>query len=62
MHMQLGMRADGQYEISAVHIMSQTETLDHESMDSGDSGPAEGSSPEDADKMDHSQHQMMHNE
>ena len=62
LHMQLGMRADGQYEISAVHIMSQTETLDHESMDSGDSGPAEGSSPEDADMMDHSQHQMMHNE
>ena len=68
LHMQLGMRADGQYEISAVHIMSQPETPDHESMDSGDSRPAEGSlpdegsSPEDADMMDHSQHQMMHNE
>ena len=57
LHMQIGMRADGQYEISAVHIMSQPPFNDQPSMDAEGSLPAEGS-----EMTDHSQHQMMHNE
>ena len=52
LHMQVGIRDDGQYEIGAVHIMSQPELPDADSDDN-----AEG-----AEMIDHSQHQMMHNE
>ena len=50
LHMELGARDDGQYEIHSVHIMSQPEPMDESSL------PAEGSD------MDHSQHQMMQSE
>lgn len=43
LHMELGARDDGQYEIHSVHIMSQPSSVDHS-------------------EMDHSQHQMMHEE
>ena len=68
LHMQIGMRADGQYEISAIHIMSQPEpqpmdhsSMDHSSMSEG-SQSTEGSQSAEGSEMDHSQHQKMHHE
>lgn len=63
LHMQIGMRADGQYEISAIHIMSQPEPqpMDHSSMSEGYQS-TEGSQSAEGSEMDHSQHQMMHEE
>lgn len=66
LHMQIGMRADGQYEIGAVHIMSQPDLSNPSSTDAESSIDAEGSTNvEDSDDtensmdIDHSQHQMM---
>ena len=33
LHMELGPRDDGQYEIHSVHIMSQPQSVDHQDMD-----------------------------
>lgn len=52
LHMEVGMGVAGQYQISAVHIMSQPESSDSDA----------NNHVEDTDTTDHSQHQMMHNE
>lgn len=66
LHMQIGLRDDGQYEISAVHIMSQPDLSIPGSTDAEISIDAEGSvdvedsnDAENSMDIDHSQHQMM---